>query len=841
MSFRWKTILGLVVIQVVLLGLLILSSMNTLHDATEDAVSQRARTVASLFASLTQESILATDLAALDVYVQDLMRQQGVRYVRILDRRGMLLAQAGTTEILARSFSQDHDMHTVTDGVYDVMAMVGEGDAKIGQIQLGMDAHYISGTLLSSLRTIASIATAELFLTILFAFFLGQYLTRQLGSLMVASQTLASGNLDFRVQVTSQDELGQTATAFNRMADRLKAQQTRLAKSEERLKLALDGSNDGLWDWHVPSGAVYFSPRFETMLGYAPGELHPHVDTWIEMLHADDKEQVMAVLAEHLEGQSASYQTEHRVRNKDGDWIWILDRGKVVKRDAQGQPLRAVGTYTDICQRKIIEQERDRLGQVVKQSPISIMITDLEGRLEYVNPGFETLTGYSQQEVVGRNPRFLKSGYQPPQKYQEIWQTITQGREWCGELLNKKKGGERFWESATISPIRDSTGRISHYLGIKEDITQRKRTEDALLKSTKQLSRAQRIANIGNWEWHIPDNRIVWSQEVDRLLGLQEGVEPTYALFVSKIHPEDQAGVEQEIKVALQSGENYKFEHRISRSDGTILVVQEVGEVVRNEQGVAVYLNGTIQDITERKKAERLKNEFVSTVSHELRTPLTSIYGSLKMVLAGVTGPLPDKARNLVQIACSNSERLNLLINDILDIQKMESGKMAFQFKRLDAASVVHRAVEENRSYAEKFGVVYRIMEPLPEGLMVLGDESRLCQVLANFLSNAAKFTELGDEVVIRLEYVESWVQFSVIDHGAGIGEAFYSQVFEKFAQADASDTRKKGGTGLGLSISKALVESHHGEIGFRSKPGEETVFFFKLPAVSVEDISGEM
>jgi signal transduction histidine kinase len=270
----------------------------------------------------------------------------------------------------------------------------------------------------------------------------------------------------------------------------------------------------------------------------------------------------------------------------------------------------------------------------------------------------------------------------------------------------------------------------------------------------------------------------------------------------------------------------------LRKDGGAIPLELSVNEIIL-ENGK--LFTSILHDLTERKRTDKLKSAFVSTVSHELRTPLTSIYGSLKMVLAGVTGALPDKARKLLELAYNNSERLNLLINDILDIQKMEAGQMDFQFKLLDAAALIRRAVEENTGYAEKFGVRYSITEPVPDGLTVDGDESRLCQVLANFLSNAAKFSEPGDTIEVRVENTEPWVQFSVTDHGPGIPEAFQSRVFQKFAQADSSDTRQKGGTGLGLSISKVLVEKHHGEIGFNTTLGEGTTFFFRLPIIRDE------
>jgi len=360
---------------------------------------------------------------------------------------------------------------------------------------------------------------------------------------------------------------------------------------------------------------------------------------------------------------------------------------------------------------------------------------------------------------------------------------------------------------------------------------------EALHDSTEKLARAQQIAHIGNWEWNIQENKFFWSEEVERMFALETDAKHEYDVYFSRVHAEDLLKVEQKMDTLLAEGDSYDFEHRIVRPNGEVRVVQEIGEISRNEQGEAVFVTGTVQDITERKKAERLKNEFVSTVSHELRTPLTSIYGGLKMVLAGVAGELPDKIHKLVALAFNNSERLNLLINDLLDIQKIEAGQMLFKFQPVDVLALVRRAIDENTGYAEKFKVSYSFADKaVPQGLMINGDENRLCQVLANFLSNAVKYSEPEEVIEIRVEMTTPWITFSVTDHGTGIPKDFQPKVFEKFAQADSSDTRKRGGTGLGLSVCKALVESHNGEIGFKTKLGEGTTFFFRLPMMKNGD-----
>ncbi|MBB6340284.1 PAS domain S-box-containing protein [Pseudomonas fluvialis] len=240
---------------------------------------------------------------------------------------------------------------------------------------------------------------------------------------------------------------------------------------------------------------------------------------------------------------------------------------------------------------------------------------------------------------------------------------------------------------------------------------------------------------------------------------------------------------------------------------------------------------GVLRDIGQRKQIERLKSEFVSTVSHELRTPLTSIKGSLGLLAGGVAGPLPEAAVQLVQIAQSNSERLISLVNDILDIEKLESGQAGLHLESLNLRHQLHQALAHNQGYADSFAVHLQLDDQhLPADCRVNADALRLQQVLSNLISNAVKFSPPGQTVEVRARQEGHRVHVEVIDHGPGIDPDFQSRIFQKFAQADSSDTRQQGGTGLGLSICKTLIERMHGQIGYTSSIGSGTTFHFDLP-----------
>ena len=263
------------------------------------------------------------------------------------------------------------------------------------------------------------------------------------------------------------------------------------------------------------------------------------------------------------------------------------------------------------------------------------------------------------------------------------------------------------------------------------------------------------------------------------------------------------------------------------RKDGSAFPI----DIAINEMwiGEERYFCSIMRDITERKKVDRMKNEFVSTVSHELRTPLTSIRGALGLVGSGSAGELPEKAQPLVDIATKNCDRLIRLINDILDIEKIEANKMEFSIRPVKLTPLMMQAVDSNQAYAAEHGAEILLTNNLSDAV-VLVDEDRFMQVVTNLISNAAKYSPQDGMIGVSVQSSDAGVRISVSDQGPGIPEEFHNRLFDKFSQADGSDTRQKGGTGLGLSITRAIVEQMGGQISFTTRQGEGTTFHVDLP-----------
>lgn len=266
-----------------------------------------------------------------------------------------------------------------------------------------------------------------------------------------------------------------------------------------------------------------------------------------------------------------------------------------------------------------------------------------------------------------------------------------------------------------------------------------------------------------------------------------------------------------------------KFRNNVVRN-----IVVDAQQII-NVGGENLGAVAIIHDVTELKRTEKLKNEFVSVVSHELRTPLTSIRGSLGLLVSGIMGEFPEKAHKLLEMANNNCDRLLLLINDILDIEKIEAGKMDFQLKMHDLNHIIAESIVSNKMYAEKYSVSIEFVRP-ESSISVHTDSSRLMQVLANLISNACKFSPKDEKITVEMKQINSSVRVSVTDRGPGIPKEFQPRIFQKFSQADSSDTRGKGGTGLGLNISRTIMDKLGGTLDFFSEPNKSTTFYFDLP-----------
>ncbi|MBI3529868.1 MAG: response regulator [Betaproteobacteria bacterium] len=366
-----------------------------------------------------------------------------------------------------------------------------------------------------------------------------------------------------------------------------------------------------------------------------------------------------------------------------------------------------------------------------------------------------------------------------------------------------------------------------HARRLAAEVAERKRVEEDLMASVSRAAAMDEASPLGTFVTDAQQRCLHLNPAYEKITGYSAQAVLGSA-WSAGIHPDDRDRVLARWRDALGHDRIFDAECRFLRADGSATWVSCKAAPMMSGGQLLGYV-GTLEDISERKNVERMKNEFVSTVSHELRTPLTSIMGSLGLLAGGASGALSAEVRTLVDIARKNSERLVRLINDILDIEKIESGRMQFELLPRELQPLVEQAVAANRAYAEQFGVSFAIAAQLP-GAKARVDADGMMQVMTNLMANAAKFSPHGATVELRLGREGDMIRLAVSDRGPGIPESFRDKVFEKFSQADASDSRKKGGTGLGLSITKAIVEAMGGSIGFVTGEGQGTTFYFDLP-----------
>ncbi len=313
------------------------------------------------------------------------------------------------------------------------------------------------------------------------------------------------------------------------------------------------------------------------------------------------------------------------------------------------------------------------------------------------------------------------------------------------------------------------------------------------------------------------------NKAAEELLGPAPAQPLAFVAGTDNIYPAEQMPAAKAL-----AGETCQSDDMEIEQDGVRRHMQAWGRPGYNEHGELTFGIAVYEDISARKQLDLLKNRFVSTVSHELRTPLTSIHGALGLILGNALGEPNAKIRAMLELAEQNSQRLIRLINDILDMQKIEAGQMSFQFTKVQLAPLLRCAVNQMAAYAQQHKVSLEL-EPVSEDLWVWADSNRLIQVLANLLSNAAKFSFADSVVQLQVQQQDQQIRITITDQGPGIDEAFKAVIFRPFSQSDTSDVRNFGGTGLGLSISKSIIEQHGGTLSFESTQGKGSSFYIDL------------
>jgi two-component system sensor histidine kinase/response regulator len=525
------------------------------------------------------------------------------------------------------------------------------------------------------------------------------------------------------------------SAALNLMEDSIAARKraeeayASLRTSEANYRLLADNAADCIFWLGADGRYKYISPACAGITGYSPEELIADPEIAMRIIHPDDREAFRQHLAaNHVADEG---EIEFRITHKDGSKRWLSHHCQPIYSES-GEYLGRTGANRDITARMDAEELLHKLSQAVEQSPGCIVITDLEARMEYVNDAFLKATGYTRDEVIGQNPRLLHSGKTPRETYVAMWETLRRGEIWKGEFFNRRKNGEEYIEFAIITPLRNADGHTTHYVAVKEDITDKKRIGLELDQHRHHLE--EMIA--------------------ERTLQLQEA--------------------------------------------------RERAEV-----------------------ANRTKSSFLANMSHEIRTPLNAIIGLTHLMRRN---DLPPEQIQRLDKIDGAGQHLLAIINDVLDLSKIEAGRLELESVDFHLASVLDNVqsimAEPTQAKGLRLHVDY---DAVP--LWLHGDPTRLRQALINYVSNAVKFTEKGS-IELRARLLERsgddlWIRFEVADTGIGIAPEKAAHLFQAFEQADASTSRRYGGTGLGLVVTRRLAELMGGETGVTSTPDVGSTFWF--------------
>ncbi|MCF6148858.1 MAG: PAS domain S-box protein [Candidatus Kuenenia sp.] len=507
-------------------------------------------------------------------------------------------------------------------------------------------------------------------------------------------------------------------------------------------------------------------------------------------------------------------------------------RVKLNRRDELGELSRSFNSMADE-----LAQETYKLSRSIEQSPNAVIITDVNGNIEYVNPKFVQMTGYSAKEVIDKNPRILKSGTCPRQKDKELWNTIKAGGEWHGEFQNRKKDGNFYWASVSISAVKDRNGVVKNFIGIQEDITEKKHLQNELRENKESLAHAQHIAHLGSWEWDIHNDTVNCSDESYRIFGLKpQEIVLTDEVFMSFVHPEYKKSVRDALAESIKGKIPDKIEYVIVLPHGNERIIAHEWEVVCDENGNPFKIVGILQDITVKRKMEQelLQSKKIqamgvmsSGIAHEFNNILAIISGNVQMLMRRNKdqGKLYEELR-LILKSCKDGAEIVRRMNEFT--RTAEDPK---KYAIVNINDLVKNAVAFTKprwkDMAEGLNIQYILnMEGLNETVSrIKGKSSELREVIVNIIHNALDAMPEGGYLTFSTWEKDDFVFLSISDTGIGMNEEVQSQIFDPFFTSKGIK-----GMGLGMSLSYGIVKRHRGEIEIKSKVGAGSTFILKFP-----------
>ena len=604
-----------------------------------------------------------------------------------------------------------------------------------------------------------------------------------------------------------------------------------LEESEEKYRLIVENANDGI-EITFDDKIIYANNRFAEILGYDQNEIH---NIPFSKIFTDEaKIELAKRTADRQAGKDLPSKYETTFQRKDGKYIDVEVNYQIINYKEHAATFAII---RDVTESRKMETELRKLSTAVEQSPTMIVIVDINGKIEYANPIFSNTTGYAFEEVRGETPRVLKSGVLPDKTYEDLWKTISSGNIWRGEFRNKKKSGEMYWENASISPIIDNNGQITHYLKVAEDISEWKEIEEALRQSEEQYRLIVENANDGILISQ-KDEFIYKNLKFVHMLGYNEN-EFRHITF-KDIYTEEGIKDLFERHIKREAGEKLpsRYETTFKKKDGSIIHVEVNYQIIDYHGNEATF--AIIRDISDKKEADKalkqalaraeesdqLKSAFLANMSHEIRTPMNGIIGFANLLKNKKISE--EKKDQYLDIIEQSGKRLMNIINDLIDISKIEAKQIDVKKSFFNLNPIMEYLYQFFELECNNKGITLNASCPQTD-IFLHTDKDKLEAILINLLKNAIKFTNQGS-IAFGCDIQENTVSFYVKDTGIGIPKEKQKHIFDRFAQVDNNISKSYEGAGLGLAISSAFVEMLGGSLSLESEPQQGSTFSFSIP-----------
>ena len=632
---------------------------------------------------------------------------------------------------------------------------------------------------------------------------------------------------------------------------RLRAQRQaqRMTADLDRLARVVQHTNNAVTIADAQMRITWVNEGFTRLTGYTLEEARGKTPGQLLGSDKADPQTIQTLAMGVTKGEPCRVEVLNRA--KDGHEYWV-DTEVQPTRDAQGVLVGFMEIGTEITLQK---QTQKKLESALRASSTMlstveihtiVSIADRHGTITEVNDAFCDISGYSREELIGRDHSLMASGVQGAQFWADMWAVISTGASWRGDICNRAKDGSLYWVDSMIAPFIGDDGLVEKYVSMRTDITARKRDQQVLAEMSDRMTLAIEGGSDGLWDWlDINTNAQWWSPSYYALMGYTpEELPASLASFSSILHPDHVELCNQAAADAIAGKRDYDEEHMLMTKHHGYRWFRSRAKVFRDADGNAVRMAGSSQDVHDRKLAEAqlkdavaraeqaniAKSQFVANMSHEIRTPMNAILGMLKLLQ---NTDLTTRQLDYTAKTEGAARSLLGLLNDILDFSKVEAGKMTLDPRpfRVDRLMRDLSVILSANMGSKIIEVLFDVDPAVPKCL--LGDDMRLQQVLINLGGNAIKFTSAG-AVVLSLRVVERdaqsvLVRFAMKDSGIGIAPENQAHIFSGFSQAEASTTRRYGGTGLGLAISSRMVGLLGGTLAVDSVLGEGSTFHFQI------------